>query len=92
MSQTSHPYTPYQEALDQALSQLQADGFVAVHPSQLAAKMGRSVTASMRRRLDQLVQAGRLSPFTYYTPAGGLAKAYHLGPQFELSGLHQVQQ
>ena len=54
---------------------------------QVAERMGRKVTHNLRRRINQLCDAGVLQKSTWYTPAGGMSYCYYLRDDLRLQEL-----
>jgi len=64
--------------MKQAIDNLVGQGYEAFNQDDLARVMGKTKTSSFRRRLDQFVQSGYLTCWTYYTAKGGIGSAYAL--------------
>lgn len=87
MSNVTAAPTPYQRQLIDTLAQLKAAGWNAANAEQIAEKMGRKVTPSLRRRLKEAAAEGLVYEYTYYTDRNGLAKAYWFRDQLPLAAM-----
>jgi len=90
MKQKHVPLTPYEADFYSVVAQMRYDGWIGATAEQIAEKMGRKVTPSLRRRLKQAEQAGHLWSYRHLTERGGLGKAYGFDSQFEVEQASQV--
>lgn len=67
--------TPYFELMRDAVSRLVGEGYDAFNQDALAETMGKKKTSAFRARLEQLVCAGELVSWSYWT-GKGIGKAY----------------
>lgn len=81
--------TPYVEALYDAILQLKEQGWNSFRAEDVAERMGRKATGSLRGRLAQAERNGFVKAFRYYTDRGGLAKAYWIAEQQPIPGMEQ---
>jgi hypothetical protein len=89
VSAQTTPITPYHQAFLDAVDQLRREGWNAFRIEDVATRMNRKPTTSLRRRLSEAAAAGLVRPYSYYTERGGLAKAYWIEQQLPLPGVEQ---
>lgn len=89
MSAQITPTTPYHQAFLDAIDQLRREGWNAFRIEDVATRMQRKPTSSLRKRLNEAAADGLVKPYTYYTDRGGLAKAYWIQQQLPLPGAEQ---
>jgi len=72
--------TPYYEAVEKALYEMAREGMPNVTYYEVAHRIGRKVTSSLRRAMDQAVGRGIVTRGGFYSEAGGLMAMFVLHP------------
>lgn len=72
--------TPYYYMVLEAIRALEGEGHKAITQPMIAHRIGRKVTQSLRRALEQAENDGVVKKFKWITEKGGLSVAYELLP------------